>query len=78
MEKTKETIRSICSERPNLIFLDNKSHVVNEYRIVGTTMWTDVPSHYLDHVEAHMSDYRRISKLKKSNERLFLYLFFIF
>eukprot|EP00475_Leptophrys_vorax_P037698 TRINITY_DN6532_c0_g2_i1.p1 TRINITY_DN6532_c0_g2~~TRINITY_DN6532_c0_g2_i1.p1 ORF type:complete len:317 (-),score=88.43 TRINITY_DN6532_c0_g2_i1:234-1070(-) len=56
--KIKEKIEKICSQKPNLHFLDKKSIEIDGVRFIGTTLWSFVPQEHQLGVEMRLNDYR--------------------
>eukprot|EP00475_Leptophrys_vorax_P015468 TRINITY_DN21804_c0_g1_i1.p1 TRINITY_DN21804_c0_g1~~TRINITY_DN21804_c0_g1_i1.p1 ORF type:complete len:577 (-),score=163.37 TRINITY_DN21804_c0_g1_i1:64-1794(-) len=54
------TIKQICSKFHNVVFLDRKCAILDGVRLVGVTLWSDVDAEQENHVEAYVSDYKRI------------------
>jgi hypothetical protein len=54
------TMKQICSKFHNVVFLDRKCAVLDGVRLVGVTLWSDVQPEQENHVEAYVSDYKRI------------------
>ncbi len=58
-----EMCRAICSEWPNVHFLEKNSFYLPEYNveILGTTLWSDIPNHKHGEAMEYMNDYKYIS-----------------
>lgn len=67
VESTKNTIRDICSQHKNLVYMQQTSVLVDGVRLLGTTLWSDVPKDSQEEVEMSLSDFRCIKNL---DERL--------
>ncbi|EGC32736.1 hypothetical protein DICPUDRAFT_37878 [Dictyostelium purpureum] len=59
MEEVHSELKSMCSEFNNVILLENESFQLDEYKIVGTTLWSNVQINP-QHVERCLNDYRLI------------------
>lgn len=55
-------VRDICDAHPRLLLMHNKSIVVNGVRVIGSTLWSDIPVLDQPTVEATMNDYALIRK----------------
>jgi hypothetical protein len=62
MEFKREKIRSICDGLPNVHFLDCSSYYVAEHnvRVLGCTLWSDIPDCLANKVVTYMNDTRQI------------------
>ena len=56
----KEHIRQLCDSHPRLMFMDKTSLLINNVRILGTTLWSYVPPNGKDICEMYLNDYRII------------------
>lgn len=50
----------IVNEFPNIILMNNNTFELDEFKIIGTTLWTKVPSHARRNVKQQINDYRCI------------------
>jgi len=57
---TKNAISSICKEHKNLIFMDAKSISINGVRVIGCTLWTNIPTQHKEEISMCLRDYSRI------------------
>lgn len=62
MEEKESMLEAICSEFPNVHFLQKKSVFLSEYnlRICGTTLWSHIPEEMYFKVLLGRNDYRKI------------------
>lgn len=68
MDVTKEEvdakIDALCRSYPNVIFLQNRSYTIWDaktvYRIIGTTLWSQVPEEHQAVVARRINDYKLI------------------
>ena len=44
-EDTLQQIRKVCDENENLVFLENDVHELDDIRIVGCTLWSNIDNH---------------------------------
>lgn len=58
--RVEDRIRSICERFPNLLLLQNKAIHFGRRKIIGSTLWSHVPSYASPTVEDAIGDYRRI------------------
>jgi hypothetical protein len=63
-EETKKQMKELCTQFPNVIFMDKTSIVVDNIRILGTTLWSYVPDENRKIVETSINDYRYIYVMK--------------
>jgi len=61
-EDTYESIKNICAEHENLIFMHKSSYLLEDrnIRILGTTLWSHVPDHAKIQVQNRLTDYSKI------------------
>jgi hypothetical protein len=59
-DKVKDRVRQICSLRPNLIFMDKTSLLLDGVRVLGTTLWSDIPISRAAEVGRSLNDYHLI------------------
>jgi hypothetical protein len=66
MRTKKELIQRICEPLPNVHFLDCSSYYIPEanVRILGCTLWSDVPDCVYEKAITYMNDARQILHLK--------------
>lgn len=66
MGTKKEQIRRLCEPYPNVHFLDCSSYYIPEanLRILGCTLWSDVPECIYEKAITYMNDARQIQYLK--------------
>lgn len=59
-----ELCRTVCSQWPNVHFLEKDSYYLRDYNltVLGTTMWTHIPSSKAGIVKNAMNDYNYIAK----------------
>ena len=57
----------IALSYPNVSFLNNMSLDIDNYRILGTTLWTKIPEELSEYVTKQMNDYRSIMYYDKIN-----------
>jgi predicted MPP superfamily phosphohydrolase len=59
-----ERCKKLCKQYKNVIFLNNKHYDIEinktKYRIIGTTLWTDIPQEKEEYVLSHLNDYNHI------------------
>eukprot|EP00727_Mastigamoeba_balamuthi_P004813 m51a1_g1433 hypothetical protein (613) ;mRNA; f:88850-91557 len=61
VEDAKKTLAELCSLQPNITMLDRSSFVTPEgVRVVGSTLWSEVPESQRAEVTLTLNDYRRI------------------
>ncbi|CAB9502826.1 ser Thr protein phosphatase [Seminavis robusta] len=53
-----EWIRQVCQERDNLHFLERQAVEIQGVRILGTTLWSNIPKQQSRHAEEGMNDYQ--------------------
>jgi hypothetical protein len=56
----KKKIEAICSEKPNVFFLDKKSIEIEGVLFIGATLWSSIPDENAANVEQSMNDYRLV------------------
>lgn len=71
IEAANKDLKRMCSlTSPNVIFLNNATFDVGtRFRVVGTTLWSDVQRHQQNDVSCFIADHRRISgwSVKRNN-----------
>jgi len=70
---TKKKIQEICSKKDNITFLDKTSVLVDGVRVLGTTLWSNIPEKWKRDVYLGLNDYRCINvenQETKENDRL--------
>lgn len=61
MEEIDLKIQEICSSLPNVVFLNNSSEIIEgNIRIIGSTLWSEVPITSQSYMEECMNDYYKI------------------
>lgn len=64
IEDILQRCKNLCKKYPNVLFLNNKhcDLTINDtkYRIIGTTLWTDIPEDKEQYVLDNMNDYNHI------------------
>jgi hypothetical protein len=62
VEETLETVRKICAERPDrLLFMHRHSVLIDNVRVVGTTLWSKGRDEYKHVVGSCLADYYQIT-----------------
>jgi hypothetical protein len=66
MATKKDQIKKICSHLPNVHFLDCSSYYLEDenVRVLGCTLWSDIPDCIKEKVITYMNDARQIQKVK--------------
>lgn len=64
-----KTIEEICKEKDNLFYMKNKSIIIDDFKIIGTTLWTQVDDDHQKILEEAMNDYNQI-KQNDSKEKI--------
>ncbi|KAL9645521.1 hypothetical protein ABK040_000586 [Willaertia magna] len=54
---TKNSIELICKRFTNVFFLERSSLIESGYRILGCTLWSDVPEDYEEETQSGINDY---------------------
>jgi predicted phosphodiesterase len=63
MDEINKKITDLCNDLPNVTYLNNTSvELNNDIVILGTTLWTNVPTHLKSYIGQHMNDYKHIYK----------------
>lgn len=61
IDDTNSKISEITSKFANVHFLQNDSHELgNEYVVLGTTLWTNIPHYKINEIQHLMNDYTKI------------------
>jgi len=58
--EVKNRIKELCKSNPKLIFMDNKSIVLNGVIVIGSTLWSHIPVEAKSSVEKGVNDYHLI------------------
>lgn len=53
----KQRIRAICNKHPNLMFMDRDSIVIDGVRVVGCTLWSEIPREHRKTTQGSINDY---------------------
>jgi predicted phosphohydrolase len=61
MDEINQQIEKVCESLPNVIFLQNSTSELEEYKIIGTTLWSDTTADRFV-VAAWINDYNLIRK----------------
>jgi len=66
MGSKKEVLRSLCQGLPNVHFLDCETRLIPEtnVRVLGCTLWSEIPDCVRDKAMTYMNDARQILHLK--------------
>lgn len=60
MTEVDAKIHQICQSKSNLHYLNRSSYVLDHVRIVGVTLWSNVPEHAAETVSSTLNDYKTI------------------
>lgn len=60
MKEVNEAIELIVQKYDNVCFLNNKTIVVDDYAIIGSTLWSYIPNDYMPEVRESINDYNYI------------------
>jgi predicted phosphodiesterase len=55
-----EKLREICSKNSNIVYLNNSTYELEDFKIIGTTLWSQIPLELSKYYHAAISDYRYI------------------
>lgn len=44
----------------NVQILDNESIIIDNIRVIGSTLWSNIPNNHFDYIACHINDYRSI------------------
>lgn len=70
MDDVNKLIQEICTNFPNIFYLNNKEYILDDDIIIlGTTLWSNIPEEYSAHVALMLNDYNYIYK-NHNNEKL--------
>jgi len=70
MNDQRKCIKKVCQRIPNVIFLDNSRYDLEDYRILGTTLWTYIPERYQNRISMLINDYEHIYIDQEEKRRL--------
>lgn len=65
--ETERMISNVCAAHEKLTFLNRTTYDLDEYRFIGTTLWTKIAPEDTVLVREHITDFRYISKWGVSN-----------
>jgi len=60
MEEIEERMEEICEMHENVHFLQRQSVVIDDIRIIGATLWSNIPKHFEKSAENTMTDFLKI------------------
>ena len=60
VDYVKHSIRDLCKEFDNIILLDNETFDLDEFIIVGSTLWSNIPTHDKLLLQNTINDYNLI------------------
>ncbi|GAM21227.1 hypothetical protein SAMD00019534_044020, partial [Acytostelium subglobosum LB1] len=60
MAQVKHEITERCKQLPNVHFMDDTVFMLDEYKIIGSTLWSFVPEKQVNVVQAQLNDYHMI------------------
>ena len=60
MKKILDEMKKIINNYPNVKILDNNSIIINDYKFIGTTLWSNVDESSKDYIREHINDYHLI------------------
>ena len=55
-----QIINYICYQYSNVFYLNRASKVINGYRFIGATLWSDIPRKNFDFITNYLNDYNLI------------------
>ena len=63
-------IQKICEKEKNIFFLNNSSKVIDNIRIIGTTLWSYIPPKHYNALLNYIGDYKNIDRfvISESNK----------
>lgn len=67
VDEFKTKLKQICDGFPNIVLMDNATYDLNNIKIIGTTLWSNIPNAYAEKIEPFLNDYHMIIK-NKNNE----------
>ena len=65
----KDKIRSLCSQFSNVYFLDNDAIEIENYVILGTTLWSHIPNVAIREISNGINDYAKIKYFDPFTDR---------
>lgn len=67
--KMKDKIKTVCSEFKNVYFLDNDRIEIDDYVILGTTLWSFIPDFAVREIVNGINDYAKIKYFDPFSDR---------
>lgn len=79
IRSTNDIIELLIKEYDNVYFLNNKTIDIDDYRIIGTILWSDIMEYERSEIQQYISDFRLIKNwsIEKNNHEHFKNIQFI-
>jgi predicted phosphodiesterase len=68
MAEFDEKLKQLCAKFDNVILLNNKTYDLGNIKIIGTTLWSNIPDADIEYISHAINDYHFIKK--KNNDDL--------
>ncbi|AYV85089.1 MAG: metallophosphoesterase-like protein [Satyrvirus sp.] len=62
-EQFDDELRKICDNYENVVLLNNQTYMLDNIKIIGSTLWSNVPATSADTISRYMNDYHLIKTL---------------
>lgn len=60
-------LETLCGSFDNVILLNNKTHQLDDIKIIGSTLWTKIPEDHRAYLSNAINDYHLIKKMDGEN-----------
>ena len=70
IEEINLKIKKICSSFDNVFMLNNNEYILDNYIILGTTLWSKIPEEYEEMIKYNINDYNDIYYNLNNEKRL--------
>lgn len=67
-DKFHERLQEICEEFENVLLLDNKTFTLDGLKIIGSTLWSNIPDDKAEYIKLRLNDYHLIKKTIDSQD----------
>ncbi|XWV26031.1 calcineurin-like phosphoesterase [Tupanvirus soda lake] len=69
-EEFDQKLEELCNEFDNIIYMNNKTYDLDGIKIIGSTLWSNVPLDHREYISRVLNDYHLIKKKSLENDTL--------
>ncbi|XWV24789.1 metallophosphoesterase-like protein [Tupanvirus deep ocean] len=69
-EEFDQKLEELCNQFDNIVYMNNKTYDLDGIKIIGSTLWSNVPPDHREYISRALNDYHLIKKKSSENDTL--------